>query len=92
MTAGMGVAPITWQELDAYNRMACSNLSSWEAEQVIEMSREYCRWLGKGSEQSDMPDEVPFVLENDETLAVMRGLIQESGKRGRQNIEDAMKG
>lgn len=48
LNTGMGMAPLSWQEIDAYSRVSFVNLSGWEAVQLINMSRQYCSWYNKG--------------------------------------------
>lgn len=49
---GIGVTPISWQELSALNEMARLELSSWESEALIAMSRDYVNWNIKGKEKN----------------------------------------
>lgn len=45
---GTGISQLTWGEVDAYSRMSGVDLTSWEAEQIVLMSRYYCLWKHKG--------------------------------------------
>lgn len=47
----MGMAPLTWLDVKAYSDITGSNLTAWEADNVITMSRQYCVWHRKGEEQ-----------------------------------------
>lgn len=39
---GMGITPISWMELKAFNDLSGYELTGWESEQIIEMSRTFC--------------------------------------------------
>lgn len=41
MSGAMGPVPITWQELDAWQRQTGMRLQPWEARAVISLSRAY---------------------------------------------------
>lgn len=56
----MGASSITWVELDAYSRLSCSNLTAWEAEQIINMSSQYCSYLIKGKKPCEPPYQREF--------------------------------
>lgn len=47
LSGGMAVVSITWQELKSYSELSGYDLTPWESEQIINMSREYCSWLSK---------------------------------------------
>lgn len=49
---GMGLAPVSFTELDAYCNRMQTDLTAWESIQVINMSREYCSWLNKGKDKT----------------------------------------
>ena len=39
---GMAKTPLSWQEVKAYSDLTKTNLTAWEAKQVVYMSRAYC--------------------------------------------------
>lgn len=41
--SGMGMTPFTWVDVDAFCNVSGYRLSGWQAEQVVLMSRAYCR-------------------------------------------------
>ena len=45
MSGGMTMIPLTWAELYAYCQLSKTDLTVWEADHVIAMSREYCSFL-----------------------------------------------
>lgn len=45
---GMSICPLSWSELKAFSELNRCDLSKWEAETVIMMSRQYCLWYRKG--------------------------------------------
>lgn len=53
---GMGLLPLSWQELQAWSHMTCTELSYWEAQALIEASGQYVSALY----QSEKPDCPPF--------------------------------
>lgn len=48
-----GLSAITWQDVAAYQSLTGGNLTSWEAEMIIEMSRAYLRQYN--SKEQDPP-------------------------------------
>lgn len=72
---GMGISPITWSELDAFNRCGGLELSSWELSRLMDMSRSYCSWNSKGSSQKDIADDVPHI---DKSRSVANYLLNQS--------------
>lgn len=65
MGTGMGAFALTWQELKAYSEMSKSNLTAWEADQIMMMSQLYCNYLSIGKKPSLPPYEREF---NEEDL------------------------
>lgn len=59
--SGMGLSAITWLELSAFNECGGLKLTSWELSQLMAMSRSYCKWNGKGSQQKEMADDIPYI-------------------------------
>lgn len=84
-----GITPISWLELDAYDRCNGLGLSSWEASTLMQMSRSYCRWRRQGSEQTDIPDEVPYIDESEEAQQVAAESIMRSRDASRKLADDA---
>ena len=60
---GMGAFSITWQELDSYSRLSQAELTAWESEQVITMSKLYCSYLNVGKKASRAPYEREYTEE-----------------------------
>lgn len=52
LNGGMGLIPLTWSELDAYVRRSKVDLSAWESDHVIMMSREYCAFIQKAKSET----------------------------------------
>ena len=73
MPGGMQLTPVTFTELDAYCHRAKVDLTAWESQNVINMSRDYCSWLHKGAEPectSPWNDTSPeAIAENDRRIA-----------------------
>jgi plasmid maintenance system killer protein len=42
LTGSAGIIPLTWVELKAFSQQSGYELTGWESEQIIEMSRDYC--------------------------------------------------
>lgn len=70
----MGLSPITWSELLAFDQCSGLGLNSWELTQLMSMSREYCSWNSKGSQQTDIANDVPWI---DRSLSVSGYLIRQ---------------
>lgn len=47
----MSIVPISWTELDSYCRRSRTDLSAWESDKVIMMSREYCSFIEKAKSE-----------------------------------------
>lgn len=71
---GMGISPLTWGELSAFSGCGSLALTAWEFSRLMDMSRAYCSWNSKGSQQGDMADSVPFI---DRTKSVSDYLIRQ---------------
>lgn len=59
--AGMGITPITWIELSAFNQCCALELNGWELSRLMDMSRSFCSWRNIGGEQSDIADNIPYI-------------------------------
>ena len=55
LDGGMGKVPLTWSEVGAYSLHSGANLTPWEAEQVVMMSRQYCYMLHYATQQRSAP-------------------------------------
>ena len=56
----MGIFAVTWQELKAYSEMSGSDLTAWEADQVIMMSQQYCSYLQLAKKPIEPPYQRDF--------------------------------
>jgi hypothetical protein len=72
--AGMGLFNLTWNELSAYCNLSRVNLTAWESQQVINMSREYCSWVNKGKDPNCGS---PWVNTNEDAIEENRALVAE---------------
>ncbi len=52
LSGGMGISPITWTELNNYIKCSKTNISGYESELIIKMSREYCNFSHKAQKKS----------------------------------------
>lgn len=77
MSTGMGRAPITWTEIDAYKRCSGYDLSGWECEQIIMMSRHYLSMYHEATEQ---PYLMPDHLDYQDVKNAMRGAVAKQFK------------
>lgn len=50
LNGGMGMIPITWSEMDSFLKCSKYELTGWEAEHIIKMSRAYCSMVNQGKE------------------------------------------
>lgn len=89
---GMGIAPLTWSEIDAFESCNRLGLSAWENQRIMAMSRAYCKWHSQGGKQKDMPDHVPYIEDTEETRAKMRQTVLTQRDKSHENIEQALQG
>lgn len=87
-TVGMnGLMPLTWQELQAYNSMTGETIESWEAEQIIDMSKAYVSFSRQADELNCFPPFEPEVTEEQEqeikaqAVSNMRGALRRKSKK-----------
>ena len=73
----MGRTPITWQELKAYSDLSKVELTSWESERVISMSRAYCSMIVEAGDNRAM--KAPYMPELTDEEIYNRG-AHASGK------------
>lgn len=75
-TNGMGVVPITWQEMESWLRTTERELSVWEKLTLREMSEAYVAEFNKASARDAAPPYVPAVEpENIDRAAVANKLL-----------------
>jgi hypothetical protein len=86
-----GPVVLSWQEVMAYNVSSAAALSPWEAETIVEMSRSYVTWRLKGSQQSDMPDEVPHYSDDEEAMQALREYLPKVRDRNKSILDEALK-
>lgn len=86
--AASGPTPLSWQDIDAYNRCTALHMSAWEMQQLMAMSRAYCQWNIKGGKQGDIADDVPYI---DETRKATGYLIRQR-KASAKNADEAKSG
>ncbi len=82
---GMGLTRLSWQEIESYSRLSGVDLTPWESEQVINMSREYCLWKQKGAKQDC---QAPWIDEKNlvaNTAPVVNSGFKALIKRAKQN-------
>lgn len=54
-SGGMGLAPLTWVEIDALNNAMRYELRPRECQVLRQMSQAYCSWVKKGESQNCEP-------------------------------------
>lgn len=57
-SSGMGISPLSWQEIKAMNDSAGLFLDSWAMRQVRSMSEHYCRMFTMSSDNDIPPPHV----------------------------------
>ena len=72
MGVGMGQFAVTWQELDAYSRRSCSELTAWESDQIMMMSQQYCAYLHISKKPTPPPYQREF---DDDDIAAQNAAI-----------------
>ena len=83
-----GLVPITWSEIESYSRLCNLNLSAWEADLLMSMSRAYCSWNAKGGQQKDIAEDVPYI---DRSVSATDYLIRQR-EASAKNAQDAKSG
>ena len=84
---GMGLSAITWLELSAFNNCNGLELSGWELSQLMSMSRSYCKWNSKGSQQGDIADDIPHI---DKTKSVADYLMRQREEAMKEAEDQAL--
>lgn len=64
-SGGMGLAPLTWAEIDALNRSMRYGLIPRECQTLRQMSQSYCSWVKKGESPNCEP---PIEPTDDEVI------------------------
>ena len=72
MSGANGLTALTWQELESFSALSGLNLTAWESEMLMAMSRTYSTSYHK-SQEPDSP--TPWVDESEETLEEMRANV-----------------
>lgn len=72
MSGANGLMSLTWQELQSFSEMTGCELTGWEAEVLMSMSRAYSGSYHK-SQEPDSP--APWMDESPETLEQMRANV-----------------
>lgn len=62
------IDPLPWQEIESYDRSTGETLGVWARSVLREMSEAYVKWIGKGSQQGDIADDVPYINRTEETM------------------------
>lgn len=96
MPNGMGVTPLTWQEIESWLRVTELHLSVWEKLTIREMSEAYTAELLKASDKTATAPYVPVVEETQIDRAavasklrnVLRGFKRNKPDEGAQREED----
>jgi len=86
---GMGLAPISWAELDAFARRTGNVYTDWDIGIIRQMSGEYTKWHATGSKQGDIAEEVPYIEKNEETLERMQEQLIESRTKSAELAKEA---
>lgn len=84
---GMGIAPLSWSEIAAFNHCNGLSLSNWEMGRLMDMSREFCKWNSIGGQQSDMADDVPYV---DRSISAGNYLIKQREQSVKEQNDNAL--
>lgn len=87
-TNGMGVTPLSWQEIDCWLRTTELNLSVWEKLVIREMSEAYVSELNSASAREAVspyvataPEEIDRPAVANKLLSVLRGFKREPGSK-----------
>lgn len=87
-TNGMGVTPLSWQEIESWLRATELNLSVWEKLVIREMSEAYVSELNSASAReavspyvASAPEEIDRPAVANKLLSVLRGFKREPGSK-----------
>lgn len=72
MSGANGLISLTWQELESFSDLSGCNLTGWEAETLMAMSRAYSASYHKSQEPDSPP---PWADDSPETLEQMRANV-----------------
>jgi hypothetical protein len=80
LQTGMGVAPLTWQELESWKNvysqeLVCWKFSFWELSTMKDMSYAYCAELGQASDKNRPQPYSPTVIDREEISKRMYNLL-----------------
>lgn len=81
--SGMGMSCLTWQEVHSFSVLSGYDLTGWEAEQIIMMSREYLQ--SRNAAENDVGYPAPYAPENwrEDALEARRKAVSEQFKKFR---------
>ena len=86
MSSGMGLQPLSWQEIEAWQRATALSLTPWEVITLREMSEAYSTEYSASDNELRSPPYTPKVEEediarkevSDKLKSIFRGLKEES--------------
>lgn len=86
-SGGMSIAPLTWSEVKAYSDLSRQDLTAWEAENVMMMSREYCSFSQKAKDWVCVQPYWPE-MDEDELEAYRDSISRISGESERERDQN----
>lgn len=87
----MGTRTETWSEIAAYSERTGTHLGTWESQTLMAMCREFTGWQSRGSQQSELPEEVPYIEDTEETRSRLSQAQIRTAERSRQRTHEALK-
>lgn len=84
----MGLSPLSWSEIKAFNDCAALEATPWELTTLIEMSRAYCKAHSKGAQEDGDNPASPDPPYADLTANAGDAIIR-SRDRSKQNAKEA---
>lgn len=72
----MGMTALSWSEMDAFCNRSGYPLSGWESEQIILMSRAYCR-MSHDAREVGCPAPYNLAAEDEDAQEVNRSIVND---------------
>lgn len=73
---GMGLTALTWFDVKSFCDQSSYPLTGWESEQIVLMSRAYCRMSHKATKVG-FPSPYNLALEDEDALEVNRSIVND---------------
>lgn len=91
LQTGMGIAPLTWQELESWERsyskeLDCWELSYWELSTIKDMSYAYCAELGAAKDINRQSPYTPVVIDREAVSRRIHDVFKSFMKNKKEDV------